>query len=210
MHKKILLGVLAAATLALAVPSMASATLGTPVPNLPSGVDQAYLADGLGNAENGTVTLTGNLNLVGAVTINCDNHVVIDYFDDGTTAVTDFTTSNCMVAAPLTDRCNATVTATNLDWGDRFGYNTSQGVYRDYVNVHFDVTLTNGAGGPCPVTGTFSETGTLSPALSISGDVISANFDSGSGSVSSPLGTATVNGTLTGTLPTDDTQLIHD
>jgi len=209
MRTATLLATLAATTLWLAAPPLASAR--TPIPDLPSGVDQAYFADSLGSPENGTVTLSGALNLVGAITITCDTDVSIDYFDDGTTAVTAFAASSCMVFEPLlTDRCTITTTATNLSWGDRFGYSTSESVFRDYINVSIDVTFANGPSGPCPVTGTFPETGTLSPMISISGDVLNMTFGAGSGTVSGPLGSANWQGTLTGTLPTSDTQLIHD
>jgi len=208
MRNKILLALLATTAVAMAAPAVATATLGTPIPDLPSGVDQAYLADSDGNPTSGSVTLTGQLNLVGVLTITCSTHLVMDYSDDGTTAVTSFTASNCWVAGVHTPRCEITIAAQNLDWGDRFGYSTSDSTFRDYINVHFDMTLANTPPQlPCPVTGTFTHHGTLYPTLSISGSTLSATFGSGSGSVTSPLGTATVAGTLSGTLPSG-TQLV--
>jgi len=135
--------------------------------------------------------------------------MVMDYFDDGTTAITGFSASNCMVMGSFTGRCAATIVATNLSWGDRFGFDTNSGNYRDYINVDLDLTLTQISPPTlCPIVGTFTEHGTLSPQLEISGNTLSATFGSGSGSVTSPLGTATVTGALTGTLPSG-TQLVR-
>jgi len=200
MSNKILLAALAATFIAMTAPAMASAS--TPVPDLPSGVHQAYLADSDGNPTEGTVTLTGSLNTVGALTKTCDIHAVIDYYEDGTTAVTSFTATNCVIQGALGSRCTVATTPTNLSWGDRFGFNTSDGKFRDYVNVDVDTELTQVPGQPpCPVTGTFTFHGTLSPEISISGSVLSMTFGSGSGSVTSVIGTQTWNGTLSGTVP---------
>jgi len=204
MRKKILAAALAAAAVAMVAPSMASATS---IPDLPSGVHQAYLADANGDPENGNVTITGPLTLNGAATISCTNNDFdVDYFDDGTTAVNSFTASGCAVTG--FPSCPVTVTPTNLPWGDRFGYDTSSSTYKDYVNVSIDVTL--GAPAPaCPTAGTIPETGILSPTISVSGMTLSAVFSgASSGSLSGPLGSANVSGTVTGTLPTSTTQLI--
>jgi len=200
MYRKFLLATLTAAALALTAPAMASAT---DVPDLPTGVDQAYLADGNGDPQNGTLDLTGQLVLSGALTVTCDYDVSIDYFDDGTTAVTQFAASNCAVTS--FPSCVVSITATNLDWGDRFGFNTSTDEYEDHINVAFNVTL--GAG--CPVSGTFAHHGRWWPKLRITGFFIELVWTfGGSGSVTSPLGTATTSGTLTGSIPSGY-QLIH-
>jgi len=212
MLKKTLLGVMAVAAMALAIPSMAQATdTGTPIPTLPTGVDNAHIADLDGNPVNADVTLTGSLRLTGAVAIVCDNHVVIDIHDDGTSDVTSFTVTNCIVQGAAGAVCSAAIGGTNLPWGDKLGFDTRAGinVFRDYVNVSFDLTL---SGANCPITGTFSETGTLFPEVEITGgDTITAHFwdNSGpevsTGTVSGPLGSATVEGTLSGTLTSDET-----
>jgi len=195
MHKKILAAALAAAAVAMVAPSMASATS---VPALPSGSVQAYLADSNGDPQNGNVTITGTLTLTGAASISCSNNDFdVDYFDDGTTAVNNFTASSCAVAG--FPSCPVSVTPTSLPWGDRFGYDGS--VYKDHVNVSIDVTL--GAAAPtCPASGTIPETGILSPTVSISGSTLSAAFaGSASGTLSGPLGSADVLGTVTGSVP---------
>jgi len=197
MRKKILAAALAAAAVAMVAPSMASATS---VPALPSGVDQAYLADSNGDPQNGNVTITGPLTLTGAASISCTNNDFdVDYFDDGTTAVNSFSASGCTVAG--FPSCPVSVTPTSLPWGDRFGYDTSSSQYKDYVNVSIDVTL--GAAAPtCPASGTIPETGVLSPHLTITGTTLSATFTgSASGSLTGPLGSADVSGTVSGTLP---------
>jgi len=193
MSKKLLLAMLTAAAVAMAAPTMASAT---DVPDLPSGVDQAYLADGNGDPQNGTLDLTGQLVLSGALTVTCDYDVSIDYFDDGTTAVTQFDASNCVASLPT---CAVSVSATDLDWGDRFGFNTDTDEYEDHINVAFNVTL---SGGSCPVSGTFTHHGRWWPKIRITGLLIELVWTFGSsGSVTSAFGTATTSGTLTGAIP---------
>lgn len=202
MLKKTLLGVMAVAAMALAVPAMAQAS--TPVPSLPSGVDPAHIADSLGNPVSSHATVSGRLTLGGALTIHCDNHVSININADGTSEVTTFDVTNCVATGV---NCPVTITGTNLNWGDRLGFDTTNGVFRDYVNVSFNLTL----GPPCPIQGTFPEAGTLFPEVSISGMTITAAFHNGAGSdpqtgvVSGPLGSATVDGTLSGTITSDET-----
>jgi len=201
MSKKLLLTTLTAAALALAAPAMASAT---DVPDLPTNVDQAYLADVDGNPENGSFTLSGRLTMVNSVTISCDHHLTIDFFDDGTSAVDSFTLTNCVIFG--FPGCTATWTATNLDWGDRFGYDTTAGAFKDYIDISTDVTIGSG----CPVTGTFPWHGILSPTVSVTAGTITYTFSgSSSGSIISPIGQETWTGTLTGSVGAD-TQLIHD
>jgi len=199
MHAKILTATLAAAAMGLAIPAMASATA---VPNLPLSADQAYIADSGGFPENGTVTVTGTISMNGAVTLGCQISATIDYFDDGTTAVTAFTATPCMVyGAAFTSNCALVVNPTSLDWGDRFGYDTDDSTFRDYINVSLDTIITDGPTPPCPIKGTFGKTGILSPTLSVSGNVLSMTFGSGSGNLTGPTGSETWSGTLSGTLP---------
>jgi len=213
MHKKILLGVLAAAALAMAAPSMASATttLGTAIPALGANDDQAYIADGDGNPEDANITASGTLNLVGGVTIVCSNNIQVTVNSDGTATVGTFTPSGCTVTG--FPSCSVAIDAENLDWGGRLVYDTgsSPNTYKLRVNVAFNVTFLSPTPN-CPVTGTFTESGTLSPDIAVSGGSLTATFTNpGSGTVSSPLGSAGVTGTLTSTGGVgSDTQLIHD
>jgi len=193
MHKKILLGVLAAAALAMAAPTMASATT---YPGLPSGTSQGYLADSGGNPIHSTVTLDGTLNLVGGVTITCSNAVTATINDDGTVDVTAFNTSGCTVSAPF-GTCPVTVTSENIPYGGRIVWDGTD--YKLHVDVSFNVNFL-AAPPTCPVQGSFTDHGTLSPTISISGSVLTATFSgSSSGSLTSPLGSAVVNGPLTST-----------
>jgi len=207
MYKKALLAMAAAAALVIAAPALATATA---VPNLPTGVDQAYLADGDSNPEHATITLSGALVVVGAVTITCDNDFSITANDDGTAAVTAFTPRNCTMAG--FPNCFLDITAENLDWGARLGYNTNEtpNRYRLYLSITLIYNFTSPTPN-CPVTGSFTSSGLLSPAIDITSGSLTATFGSGSGSTSSPLGTATLFGTLTSTSGVGaDTQLIHD
>ena len=208
MLKKTLLGV-AVAVVALAIPAMAHAT---DVPTLPSGVDPAHLADLDGNPVSAQATLTGSLRTQGAVGIVCDHHAVIDFYSDGTSAVTSFTTSNCVVQGAAGAVCSVTFTATDLSWGDRLGFDTRAGinVFRDYINVSHDFTF---SGASCPVAGTYVESGTLYPEIEITGgDTITAHFwdNSGpevpTGTLSGPIGSRTIEGTLSGTLTSDEAE----
>jgi len=203
MYKTILLAALTVATLCLAAPTVASAS--TAVPNLPTGVDQAYIADGDGNPESGTFTLQGPLNINSStgLVISCANHATVTFADDGTTAITAYNPTGCTTNIP---GCTASTTATNLNWGDRFGYNTSSGTFKDYINLSYSMTF--GAG--CPFSGTFIETGLLSPTIAITGGTLTATFSGGaSGSVSGPTGSKTWSGTLTSTSGIgSDTQLV--
>jgi len=191
MYKKTLLVLVAAATCALAMPSIASATA---IPNLPADVDQAYIADGDGNPESGTFTLQGTLtvNRSTGLTWGCSYDTTVDFSDDGTTAVTAFSATGCSTNVP---GCTLTTSATGLSWGDRFGYDTTSGLFRDYINVATDATLGSG----CPFSGTFAQSGLLSPTIAISGGVLTATFGPGSGFVTGPLGIETYSGTLTST-----------
>jgi len=57
----------------------------------------------------------------------------------------------------------------------------------------------------CPApAGTYPDAGTLSPSVVISGSTLTATFGSGSGSVSGPLGVATVGGFVTGGVTSGD------
>jgi len=197
MGKKILVVALAVAAVAMVAPSPASATS---VPSLPSGVDQAYLADSNGDPQNGNVNLHGLLTLTGAATISCSvDTFSLDYFDDGTGAVNAFTTSGCSIAG--FPNCPIVVAATSLPWGARFGYDTSSSSYKLYANLSIDVIF-SAAAPACPVAGTVPETGVLSPTANISGTALTAAFSgSASGSLSGPLGSADYSGILTGTVP---------
>jgi len=208
MHKKIMVAFAAAVAAAAFVPAVASAA--TSVPDLPTNltlpVHQAYLADDEGNPEHATVNVEGPLTLNSStgLVIGCANTATVTINDDGTSEVTAFVPAGCTTNVP---GCTASIAATNLNWGDRLGYDTNSSSFKDYINVAFNVTL--GAG--CPVSGTFTETGILSPTVAVSGGVLTATFSgAASGSVTGPIGSATVSGTLTSTSGVSaGTQLIY-
>ena len=203
MYKKPLLVVLAAVACALTAPTIASATA---IPDLPTGVHQAYIADADGTPESGSITLAGPLTLNSStgLVVSCANTMALTFADDGTTAITAYNPTGCTTNVP---GCTASTTATNLNWGDRFGYDTSSGTFRDYINLSLNVTF--GAG--CPVSGTFSLTGQMSPVITISGGVLAATFSgAASGSVTGPTGSQTWSGTLSSTSGIGSgTQLIY-
>jgi len=207
MLRKTLLGALAVVAMTLAIPSMAQATLGTPVPTLPSGVDPAHIADLDGNPVSAHATLSGSLTISSAVLVVCDYHVVIDFNSDGTSAVTSFTASNCVVQGAAGAICSVMYTATDLAWGDRLGFDTYVGTFRDYISVSQDMTI---SGPNCPISGIWTETASLFPEISVSGSSITAHFwdNSGpeisTGTIVGPLGTRTIEGTLSGTLTSDE------
>jgi len=204
MYKKLLLAVLAAAALALVAPSMASAATGTPAPNLPPGIDPACIGDGTGECEHATIDFAGQLTTTSSagIDITCQVTATITFHTDGTTDVTAFNFGTpCTTNLP---GCFVHHIATNLDWGNRLGYSTSDGKYRDYINANISVIFTSG----CPIVGTFSTTGTLSPTVDVSGGSASLTFGTGSGFLSGPLGNVTFDGTLTSTDGVgDDTEL---
>jgi len=204
MYKRILLAVLAAATLVLVAPGMANAATGTPAPNLPAGIDPACIGDGNGDCEEATIDFAGQLTTTSSsgIDITCQVTATITFHPNGTSDVTAFNFGTpCTTNLP---GCFVHHIATNLDWGDRLGYSTSDGKYRDYINANISVIFTSG----CPIVGTFSTTGVLSPTFDISGGVGTLNFGTGSGSLSGPLGNVTFDGTLTSTGGVgDDTEL---
>jgi len=205
MYKKVLLTMLATATLSVAVPSLAAATA---VPDLPPDVHQAYLADGDGNPESGSFTLSGYLNISSFITTTCQVDMTVDFFDDGTSAITSFTQNNCNFNG--IPGCTITVTATNLDWGDRFGFDTreSPAAYHDYIDLTFDTTY--GPGCPPQFWGTYPWHGTISPEVTASGGTISYTFN-GANSRATGLyfGTTSMSGTLSGSTDTADTQFVY-
>lgn len=179
---------------AAAAPTVASAA--TPVPPLQTGDTQAYASLTAGGARITSPisrTLRGSLRLNGAggFAVTCSTSTfTITINPDGTTAVTAASFAGCSTNVA---GCNASAVANNLSWGDRLVLNG--GVYRDRINVQFTNTLS----GTCPApAGSYTYTGLLSPTLT-GGTPASATFDASSGSVTSPLGSATVSGTLTGT-----------
>jgi len=204
MYKKILLAAIAAATLSLAAPVIATAA--TSVPDLPSGDDQAYLADGDGNPEHATINASGILDMISStgLIITCQYTKTVTQNDDGTAQVTAFNALACTTNVP---GCTASVVAGGLNWGARLGSGFVFSLLRRFfTNASVNVTL--GAG--CPVSGTFTITGLISPGVSVSGGV--AHFSYGgasSGSMSGPIGTVTFSGTLTSSSGVgSDTQLI--
>jgi len=202
MRKKILVAFATAVVAAAVAPAMASAS--TLVPAVPTGDNQAYLADSGGNPTSGTVHVSGALSLNGAASVDCSsNDFTVDLNNDGTGQVTAFTAAGCSVTG--FPNCTVSVTPTNLNWGARLVYNTPSGPYRLYVNAKFHITFAQGTPS-CPApAGTYDDTGLLSPAVSFSGSTLSATFGAGSGSVSGPLGTATVGGTVTGSVTSPST-----
>jgi len=195
---------LTAAALVLAAPTVASAA--TAVPSLPSGADQAFLADGDGNPIHSTSTLSGSFNKTygSGLVLTCSGTATITTKDDGTSSTTAFnaTTGTCSTNVPT---CIAHIAGSNLDWGSIQAFISS--VYRWYTNVDYSVQLTSG----CPVVGTFSETGTLSPTIAVASGVLTETYSgASSGTVTGPLGSSSLSGTLTSTsgVPSD-AQLIH-
>ena len=206
MRKHILLAALVAAAVALTAPATASAATGTPAPDLPAGVHPACIANADGECEHATIMLSGRLDTQSSsgVNISCTNDMTITFYADGTSDVTAFNPGTpCTTNIP---GCQVHTAATNLDWGDRLGYDTSDGTYRDYINADIDATFTPG----CPIVGTFTQSGLLKPEVTIVGGVMHVAFNgASSGILTSPLGTQTVTGSLTSTSGVgSDTQLI--
>jgi len=193
MYKKLPLAVLVTAALLLVAPAIATAT-GTSTPNLPAGVDPACIIDGDGNCEEVTAELEGQLvvTAIAGLAITCNVEESITFHEDGTSQVTAFTATGCTTNP---NACPPDFPAVNLPWGDRLGYDTGSSTYRDYTNTSILVQLTSG----CFITGAFPANGVLAPTINISGGVLTATYDSGSGTVSGPLGSARVHGTLTST-----------
>ena len=191
MLKKHLLILMTMVAVAAASPAAATAT--TAVPDLPAGVHQAYIADGDGIPEFGQTALLGFMTMSMSIGLNitCAMDMRMEFYDDGTTWIPSFDAYQCTTTVP---GCTATIKQGLGSWGDRFGYDTSSGSFKDYINVALDVTLHYPG---CPVSGTFTETGLLSPTFSMSGGSATLTFDgSSSGTVSSALGTASFNGSL--------------
>jgi hypothetical protein len=74
------------------------------------------------------------------------------------------------------------------------------------LSVNASLGFTFGVGCPVPA-GTYAEAGLLRPVASVSSGVFSAVFNGGTGSLTGPLGSMTLNGTATGTLPAGSTKL---
>ena len=192
MYKKILLAAVAAGLIAMTGSSIASAD--TSVPTLPAGVDPAFISDNMGTPEAGTFTLTGTLVLTGGVTVTCNYHVQIAFRVGGTSDVAAFQASNCTLAG--FSNCTPTVTPTNLTWGSRFAYDTGAAAFKHYVNAHADMTFSQPL-PTCPINGTFTVAGTLSPTIDINAGVLTMTFGAGSGALTGVLGSFQVTGTLT-------------
>jgi len=193
MSARCFLTLMIVATILVALPSTASATS---FPSLPSGGTQAYLADANGDPQNGSYTSTGSLTITGAVSIACNTSWDTDYFDDGTAEVTAFTASSCAMAG--FPSCTTSVTPTNQPWRTRVYWDGAR--FRSYKLIEYHVFVM----GSCPVpSGAYTSSGAVSPEVSISGTTHTTTFGSGSGSgsVSGPLGSATIDGSLTGTVP---------
>jgi len=209
MLRKHLLILMTMAAVAAAAPAAATAT--TFVPDLPTGlplpVHQAYIADGDGNPENGHIDLLGyvSLNSSTGLVITCLMDVSMHFYDDGTTWIPFFDGSQCSTNVP---GCYGTIEQSLGSWGDRFGYDTNSSSFKDYINVALDVTLHYPG---CPVSGTFTETGLLSPGFSVSGGFAHMSFGgASSGTISGPIGSANLSGTLISASGVgSDTQLIY-
>jgi len=203
MLKRHLLIVMTIVTVAAVAPAAATANS---IPNLPFGVHQAYIADASGNPENTNLLLTGSVsvNSVTGLIITCSSAAIsMEVNDDGTTWIHAFFAQNCTTNVP---GCSARVEQSFGSWGDRFGFDTSSSSFKDYINVDVNITLYSPG---CPVGGTFTESGVLSPSISISGGSVTATFSGGSsGSITGPIGSATFSGTFTG-IAGSGTQLIY-
>jgi len=206
MRTRILAAALSVAAVAMAVTTIAVATA---VPDLPDGVHQAYLADGEGEPEHATITLSGTLSTAGAITVTCSNAVTATLDGDGTVTVTAFTPTGCVVVG--WPNCPVSFVAENLDFGGRLGFDTrdSPNAYRLFLNVAFN--LTYGASPPtCPWAGTFTQSGTFSPTIAVAGGTLTATFSGTAGSLTGPLGATRWIGTLASTSGVgSETQLIY-
>jgi len=205
MWKRSLLAVVLIATSLTLATGTAAATA---IPDLPPDVHQAYLADGDGNPESGSFTLSGLLNISSFITTTCQVDMTVDFFDDGTSAVTAFTQNNCNSNG--IPGCTITVTPTNLDWGDRFGFDTreSPAAYHDYIDITFNTTY--GVGCPSQFWGTYPWHGSLSPQVTASGGTISYSFNGPNGRATGVyFGTTSISGVISGSTGTSDTQFIY-
>jgi hypothetical protein len=190
---------LAAVSVCLAIPAMASATS---VPSLPSGVDRAYLADEVGEPIGGSTTIEGSLVEDAYVDFSCDRALDLDWSVDGTGSVTGFEAINCTVSGFPNCDISVTAAAGSLPWGVRLGYDATAGVFRSYINSAYYYTLASGT-PTCPApAGTYPESGVLKPALGIDDTTLVASFGFGSGSLTGPLGSVSFSGEQTGTVPT--------
>jgi len=182
---------------AMGLPAVASAT--TSDPGLGSGDTQAYLADSNGDPQNGSFTTSGALTITGAVSISCSSvSADTDYFDDGTGEGTSFSASGCAVAG--FPSCSVAVVGTNLGWFKRI-VRTIGALFRKRYFAALHIFFNVGA-PTCPApAGAYTSTGILTPAVSISGTTLTETYGTGSGSMSGPLGSFTVDGTLSGTVP---------
>jgi len=193
MLKTLLVAAIATAILLTVAPSVVIAA--TTVPTLPTDVDPVCIANANSECEHvtieaaGVITLTGNSGLLRIV---CDVSTSITYNGDGTSSVTAFDTVDpCGTNLP---NCTVDVNAANLGWGDNLGYFTPGAVFVDYINVDYTTQFT----GSCPVSGTFTQSGTLTPSIAVGGGEFSMSFGIGSGNTSGALGTVSWDGVLTG------------
>jgi len=185
------------------MPAIVSAD--TPKPSVPVDSVPAAIGDGGGNAEHATTTFGGAFTLTSStgLIISCNSSEGITFHEDGTAESTSFTASSCTTNVP---GCTASITSTTK-WWMRAIRKVGSGVWHVAKNVKVTVTL----GGGCPVSGSFDESGLLTPTISISGGVATITYSgSSSGSVSGPIGSATFSGTLTSSSGIgSDTQLVE-
>jgi hypothetical protein len=202
MRRKIPVAALVAACAAMALPSLASAS--TPTPALSSGATQAYIANNANVPQAGSLSVAVPITFNGAYPMDCSSKTLgLSYTTAGTATVTSFVTAGCSV--PGYSGCTLTIAADagSLPWGARL--EKKSGAYALSVNAALGFTF--GLGCPVPAN-TYSETGLLRPAISVSSGVLSAVFNGGTGSLNGGLGSMTLNGTATGTLPAGSTKLI--
>jgi hypothetical protein len=191
---------LALATVAVAgvaaLPSAANAA--TPIPALQAGDIPACIAQFPGGpCAAVTRNFTGSLTLTdaGGFQITCStSRLRFNVATTGLATVPAATfnppTGVCTTSVP---GCTVTVAAANLPWGVRLVRDAAS-VYRARISVQLANTFT--AGCPRPA-GTDTYFGVISPALT-SGTPGSVLFNASAGTLASPLGPATVNGTVAG------------
>jgi len=195
MMPRNLVAVLAGAVLMIGfTPALAQAD--SAVPSLPSGYDQAYVADGDGNPTSDSVELGGgSFTLTGGLTITCTStSISFEFADDGTGSKL-FSISGCSVAG--FPAWSVSIAAPSV--GYRFGARFARDSVGIYVVFNASLSMTFGSGGPIPA-GTYPASGQLTGTLSLSGWP-STMTTTLSGTLTGPLGSMSAGGTFSGSFP---------
>lgn len=182
-----MLGIPVRATLVLA----AAVAAGAGVPAV--GQAAEWTVDGV--RSNATADVSGLITLVPAsssLRVSCLVNLQTSHANTALTANVSVTSASFPTCGTNVAGCDVTAAATALPWngaGDLSGADPRV----DVAGVSF--TNTFSAGCPSPLSGgTFSETGTLTPKFVASSQSLLLDGTSASGTVSGPLGTATLDG----------------